>query len=502
MTVPGMKFAPLHIPLSLSALLLVLTGCEPAQFGGGTALPDGAVYSGELENQLFHGRGELRWPDGRLYEGEFHRGRMSGRGRMVYADGCTYEGQFRQGEFNGQGRYACGDAVWEGEFAAGDLVRGSVSTAEGDTYEGEFRDFAPHGEGHRTTAGGAEYQGTFEDGFLVQGSYRNDEGYRYKGGFEYTYYNGEGELTRPDGTIIRANFEYGEANGEGVRIRPVEEGEAQEEKGYFVSGRYYPSEQAYRAAERNQRAAVEARLYSEAERLQSKLAGLEPQRPGVRDVYLLVAGGDGTEGVFAREVKWVAERLGTVFDIEGRHIRLSNGGNGDLPLATRTSIRKSLHKLDELMDPDEDLLLVHLVSHGDDNGDLKLAEKKLPLNDLSVKDGKQWLDELDARYQWIIVSACYSGLWKEALANPERVVFTSAASDRTSFGCSDDSERTWFSSALYGDALQSGVDTPSAWFQAASRRVTEMEKEQDIEEDEHSLPQHSVGKEFLRWWTQ
>ncbi|MBB3061073.1 hypothetical protein [Microbulbifer rhizosphaerae] len=79
------------------------------------------------------------------------------------------------------------------------------------------------------------------------------------------------------------------------------------------------------------------------------------------------------------------------------------------------------------------------------------------------------------------------------------MVFTSAAPDRTSFGYGDDSERTWFSAALYGDALDSGAADPAAWFVAANERVTEMEKEQGIEGESHSLPQHAVGPEFLRW---
>ncbi|WP_323845954.1 C13 family peptidase [Microbulbifer magnicolonia] len=486
----------------LPALLLLLTGCEPAQFAGGTALPDGSVYAGDLENGLFHGQGELSWPDGRRYEGEFRQGRMTGQGRYVFGDGCSYDGEMLDGDFDGNGRYACGETVWEGEFQQGELLTGSVAWDNGEAYQGEFQGWEPSGQGHRTTVEGAHYEGTFANGYLVQGSYRDEQGYRYQGGFEYSYYNGEGELTQPDGTVIRATFEYGEANGEGVRIRQDGDGEPVEEPGYFVAGQYYASKQAWRGSDRQLKAAVEARLYSEADRLQSMFSTLAPQRPGVRDVYLLIVGGDGTSPVFAKEVDWVSQRLGTVFDIAQRQLRLSNGSGDKFPLATRTSVRESLKALDAVMDPDEDLLLVHLVSHGDDNGDFKLAEHKLPLNDLSVADGKQWLDGLNARHQWIIVSACYSGLWKDALANPERAIFTSAAPDRTSFGCSDDSERTWFSAALYGDALNAGVGDPAAWFNAANRRVTEMEREQGIEEDAHSLPQQAVGKAFLRWWRQ
>ena len=189
-----------------------------------------------------------------------------------------------------------------------------------------------------------------------------------------------------------------------------------------------------------------------------------------------------------------------MFDLKLRHVRWINGGSDELPLATRTSVQESLKALDALLDPEEDLLLVHFVSHGARNGDLLLDDKSLKLNNLAVTDGKQWLNGLSARHQWLIVSACYSGKWVEGLASPERVVFSSAAADRTSFGCGDDSERTWFSKALYGEVMAAGINGPQAWFEAANEKVSLMEKEQGIEGDAHSQPQKAVGEQFLRWW--
>ena len=317
----------------------------------------------------------------------------------------------------------------------------------------------------------------------------------------YFSYHGDGVLTRPDGVVIRGKFENGHAHGSGTRTQPAEgDGEPQEEKGYFVRGRYYASEQVYRENRHARAAKMEARLYTESSRLQSVLSSLAPQRPGVRDVYLLVVGGDGSEAVFAREVDWVAERLGSVFDLNRRQVRLINGGSDDLPLATRTSVREALQALDALLDPQEDLLMVHLVSHGSKEGALLLDDRNLKLNDLSVADGKQWLNGLQAKHQWLVVSACYSGKWVDALASPQRVVFASAASDRTSFGCGDDSDRTWFSKALYGEDMVAGIADPQAWFAAANEKVLRMEEEQGIEGDAHSMPQKAVGAAFLRWW--
>jgi len=333
--------------------------------------------------------------------------------------GCVQEGQFVDGVLHGQGQFTCDEATWQGRFEQGELVEGSVSYTEGGSYQGEFRDLAPHGQGLWVTEAGQHYEGRFENGELVEGRYRDEEGYQYEGQFRYFSFHGQGTLTRPDGVVIRGEFENGYAHGNGTRTRPAEgDAQAQVEKGYFVRGRYYASEEAYQKNRHAQAAQIEARLYTESSRLQSVLSSLAPQRPGVRDVYLLVVGGDGTEGVFAREVDWVAERLGSVFDLKRRHVKLVNGGSDDLPLATRTSVREALEALDALMDPNEDLLMVHLVSHGSREGALLLDDHNLTLNDLSVADGKQWLNALKARHQWLVVSACYSGQWVDALASP------------------------------------------------------------------------------------
>ncbi|WP_290525674.1 C13 family peptidase [Alcanivorax sp.] len=485
----------------LVMVLVSLAGCDPVQWPAEVRLPDGAVYDGETRDDLFHGEGTLTWPDGRYYEGAFREGRLHGHGKLVDRRGCVQEGQFVDGVLHGQGQFTCDEATWQGRFEQGELVEGSVSYTEGGSYQGEFHDLAPHGQGLWVTEAGQHYEGRFENGELVEGRYRDEEGYQYEGQFRYFSFHGQGTLTRPDGVVIRGEFENGYAHGNGTRTRPAEgDAQAQVEKGYFVRGRYYASEEAYQKNRHAQAAQIEARLYTESSRLQSVLSSLAPQRPGVRDVYLLVVGGDGTEGVFAREVDWVAERLGSVFDLKRRHVKLVNGGSDDLPLATRTSVREALEALDALMDPNEDLLMVHLVSHGSREGALLLDDHNLTLNDLSVADGKQWLNALKARHQWLVVSACYSGQWVDALASPRRVIFASAASDRTSFGCGDDSDRTWFSKALYGEDMAAGIDDPAAWFAATSVKVTGMEEEQGIDGEEHSMPQQAVGEAFVRWW--
>jgi Peptidase C13 family len=44
----------------------------------------------------------------------------------------------------------------------------------------------------------------------------------------------------------------------------------------------------------------------------------------------------------------------------------------------------------------------------------------------------------------IVMSSCYSGQFVPALAGPNRMIFTAARPDRTSFGCGDDDHYTYF----------------------------------------------------------
>lgn len=372
----------------LAALLLsataLLVGCGPESWPGGYQLPDGAVYQGELRDNLFHGKGTLTWPDGRRYEGEFVNGVMQGQGRLLDEKGCVYEGAFANGLPEGEGRYECEDVLHEGTFVDGDIIEG---------------------------------------------------GYHQR---------------------------------------------------------------------RRQRAEqIEQRLYSEERRLQRALTALSPQEPRRRDIYVLLVGGDGRQAVFSREVQWVAERLGAHWEPRGHVLTLANSQTGDAPLATRTSLRESLETLNAIADPDEDLVFVHLVSHGGDSGDLLLEQPGLALNDVSPTDVAAWLDAMPPRYLWLVVSACYSGHWIEPLANRRRLIFTAASADRTPFGCGDDSRRTWFSEALYGAALDdNGLDDPEAWFDAARKAIATMEAEQGIEANLQSRPRAHFGKAFLGWWRQ
>lgn len=189
-------------------------------------------------------------------------------------------------------------------------------------------------------------------------------------------------------------------------------------------------------------------------KVRAALEQLAPQRPGVIDLYAVVIAGDGEEDVFLKEARAVRsvldERLGTA----GRSIALINHRSMPRPEATLKSIEFVLQGVAGRMDPVEDILFLHLTSHGASNHVLVLRHPALELYGLDPKTLRALLDGTKILHRVVVVSACYSGGFVAPLATPETMILTAANTGRKSYGCGKDSEITDFSRALYLKALR------------------------------------------------
>lgn len=92
----------------------------------------------------------------------------------------------------------------------------------------------------------------------------------------------------------------------------------------------------------------------------------------------------------------------------------------------------------------------------------------------------------------VIVSACYSGIFVNALSAPNRMVLTAASRERTSFGCGADETWPWFDGCVI-EALPTATDFLAL---AASARACVARKEQEHGVDPASEPQLFVGSEM------
>jgi hypothetical protein len=231
--------------------------------------------------------------------------------------------------------------------------------------------------------------------------------------------------------------------------------------------------------------------YRQAALVESATSTLLPQTAGVPDLYFVGFAGDGESAVFEREAEYARSVLDARYGTAGRSIVLSNdlGHLDDTPLANRHNLALALVDVAARMDQDEDALFLFLTSHGSADGELAVALYPFELGNLTAGDVRAALDEAHIRWRMIVISACHSGSFIDALRDEHTVILTAAATDRQSFGCADDRELTYFGEALFRDALSNGADLLTA-FAKARELVATRERAEDLTP---SRPQIDVG---------
>jgi hypothetical protein len=239
---------------------------------------------------------------------------------------------------------------------------------------------------------------------------------------------------------------------------------------------------------------AEALLYRQPEILAQTLDELTPQRENIADLFFMGFAGYAYEDVFSKEVAYAKRLLDERFDTYGHSLNLVNHLHtvDTVPLATATNLALALKRIGELMDPEEDVLLLYLTSHGSETHELSVDFWPLPLNAITPENLDAMLDEAGIKWRVVIVSACYSGGFIKALQEPGTLVATAAAADRTSFGCGNEFDFTYYGEAVFKDQLQRQYSLITA-LQQAKIAIGERERREKLEP---SLPQLFVGTEI------
>lgn len=235
----------------------------------------------------------------------------------------------------------------------------------------------------------------------------------------------------------------------------------------------------------------EGTIYAQPALLDLALRRLAPQRPGKIDLFLVGFAADADEGAFRNEVDFLPALAAHRLDAEDRALRLVNhpGSADELPLATVTNLERALEGVAGRMDVDEDILFLYLSSHGSEDPELYVNQPPLPLDQLDPLRLRDALDDAGIRWRVIVISACYSGGFIDALRDPRTLVITAARADRTSFGCGNSANATWFGNAFLVDGLNHSANFRRA-FLRARRQIAEREKAEDYEASE---PQWAAG---------
>jgi len=240
-----------------------------------------------------------------------------------------------------------------------------------------------------------------------------------------------------------------------------------------------------------ERTTKEAVLYAQPRLLEAALDGLEPGRPGVPELFLLAVGGYGGQDVFLREVRSVEALFRQRFDTTGHSIVLVNNPATveERPIASVTAVARSLERIGQRMNPDEDILFLFMTSHGSPDHRFDLSLWPYRFDDLTPERLRALLDRAGIRYRVVVVSACYSGGFIAPLANADTLVMSAAARDRNSHGCSHEADWTFFGRAFFKEALASTHSFETAFGQA-SVAVAGREAADGFEASE---PQIAVG---------
>ena len=110
----------------------------------------------------------------------------------------------------------------------------------------------------------------------------------------------------------------------------------------------------------------------------------------------------------------------------------------------------------------------------------------------------------DSGIKWkiIVISACYSGGFIEALKDDNTLILTASDATHTSFGCETDSDFTWFSKAYFDQALreqaQQGRYSFTEAFERAKVLVAEREKAAGHEPSNPQMHLGSAMREKLK----
>ncbi len=234
----------------------------------------------------------------------------------------------------------------------------------------------------------------------------------------------------------------------------------------------------------------EAAIYEQPRLLQEALDGIDPSVLGASDWYFMGVAGFAEQDVFRSEINKIRELFDVRFGTSGHSLSLINNTYSwlDEPIATKTSILQGLKRIGQQMNSDEDVLLLTLSSHGDQDI-IQLQNPPLEMDNLDAAWLREALDESGIRWRVIVVSACYSGSFIDELTSPTTVVITASAADKMSFGCTNTAEMTYFGQAFFSESLRENNSFETA-FKDATYRVQERELYMGFEPSE---PQMVVG---------
>lgn len=232
-------------------------------------------------------------------------------------------------------------------------------------------------------------------------------------------------------------------------------------------------------------------VYAQPNMVHQALSQLSPRVAGKTNLYLVTFAGDGGEDVFRNEAEYAAQLFTKRFGPTAHALVLENNPTTlqSHPLADWSNLESALDGVAGAMKPDEDVLVLYMTSHGDEDHNLLVDMDPIPLDQIGAPDLAGILKKRPFKWKVVIVNACYSGGFVPELRGPGTLVLTAARTDRSSFGCGSDSDMTYFGKAWLVDALNKTDNFVDA-FQLAKNDIAGWETDGKLTPSE---PQIDIG---------
>jgi len=228
---------------------------------------------------------------------------------------------------------------------------------------------------------------------------------------------------------------------------------------------------------------AESLLFDERAQIDDAVDAMTPGLDSSPAIYFVGFAGVAEQHVFAEEIKLAARIVDERFGTSGHQLLLINDRRDidTYPIATASGLAYALKAISAKMNPDRDILFLAISSHGAADASVSVSNGGLQLEQLSDDDLAAALKDSGIKRRIIVISACYAGAFIQPLEDPDTVVIAAAAPDKTSFGCSDDRDLTYFGEAFYRDALPHAKTLQEAFTQAKAAIAAR-------EREEHETP--------------
>ena len=242
-------------------------------------------------------------------------------------------------------------------------------------------------------------------------------------------------------------------------------------------------------------------LYAQPRMVREALARLTPRVAGKPNLYLVTFAGDGGEDVFRNEAEYAAQLFAGRFGATAHSVVLENNPDtlATHPLASWSNLEDTLDGVAKVMQPEQDIFMLYITSHGDQDHNLLVDMDPLPLDQIGATDLAGILAKRPFKWKVVVVNACYSGGFVPALHGPGTLVLTAARTDRSSFGCGSDSDITYFGRAWLVDALNRTPDFIAA-FKQASGEIKQWEVQDKLTASEPQIDTGvGIAEELALW---